>query len=201
MKRFILCCLLLAAVLFRCPAFSFAENEVADGLTEGEWTWEEKSIATFLGSVSLDGIPNGKLLLKLSFTTDPKGTNPGEVVFQTVDGKKLTLRKQKPEYVFDHGEQSTLEFTGNWKTPDDVFFTRIDISFQICTEDGNTVLAERKLTVSRNAAEMAEKDDGKIRLRVDLSSWILWIAIGAGVLWILAVVRVILNQRAKQKGR
>ncbi len=201
MKRFILCCLLLAAVLFRCSFFPHAEGEAADGLTEGEWTWEENSIATFLGSVSLEGLPAGKLLLKLSFTTDPKGTNPGEVVFQTVDGKKLTIRKQKPEYVFDHGEQSTLEFIGNWKTPDDVFFTRIDISFQICTEDRETVLAERKLTVTRNAAELAEKDDGKIRLKVDLSSWILWAAIGAGVLWVLAAVRVILNHKTKKKGR
>lgn len=199
MKNHRIYCLMLVTLLLVCPLASMADGDASVQLAETEWTWEEKSIAVFEGKASLDGMPAGKLLLKLSFSTEPKGTDPGEVVFQTVNGKKLTLRKQKAEYTLDPEGQKTLDFTGIWKTPDDVFFTKIDIDFQICSEDGSTVLGRNRLTVSRSASEMADKDDGKIRLKIDISAWILRIAIAAGILWILAIVRIILNRNSTKK--
>ena len=198
MRRFRLFPLILAVILFICPVLCPAEEESAVKMAEKEWTWEEKNIASFGGEMKTGGLPEGKLLMKLSIATEPKATNPGEVVFQTVNGKKLTLKKQKAEYVFDHKDQDELTFIGNWKTPDDVYFTKVEITFQICTEDGESVLAEQKLTVSRTAAEVTEKDDGKIRLKADFSTWILWGAIAAAAIWILAVLRIVLN-RIKQK--
>ena len=201
LKHFRLYCFLLTAIVFLCPVFSRAAENNDSGLSEMEWTWEENSIASFQGIVSLDNLPSGKLLLKLSFTTDPKGTDPGEIVFHTVNGKKLTLRKQKAEYTIDHGDENILEFIGNWRTPEDVFFTRINIVFQICSEDGDAVYSEQKLTVSRSTAEMLEKDDGKIRLKTDLSAWTLRIGIGAAVIWILALLRIFINNKSTRKGR
>ena len=199
MKRFRLFPLILAALLFICPALCPAEEESVVKLTEKEWTWEEKNIASFGGEVKTESLPEGKLLLKLSVSTEPKATSPGEVVFQTVNGKKLTLKKQKAEYKFDHKDQDDLTFIGNWKTPDDVFFTKVDIDFRICSEDGNTILAQQKLTVSRSASELAEKDDGKIRLKADLSAWTVRIIVAAGLIWILAVLRIVLNRIKKKK--
>ena len=77
----------------------------------------------------------------------------------------------------------------------------MEIIFQICTEDGETVLAEQKLTVSRTAAEITEKDDGRIRLKADFSTWILWGAVAAAVIWILAILRIILNRIKRKKER
>ena len=199
MKNLRLTCLLLVTILFICPVLSMADGDTSIQLAETEWTWEENSIAVFEGKASLDGMPEGKLLMKLTFNTEPRATDPGEVVFHTVNGKKLTLRKQKAEYTFDPKGQDTLEFIGNWKTPDDVFFTKIEIELQICSEDGSTVLAGNKLTVSRSASEMAEKEDGKIRLKIDASAWILRILIAAGVIWILAVLRIIVNRNSGKK--
>ena len=199
MKKLRLTCLLLVTILFICPVLSMADGDTSIQLAETEWTWEENSIAVFEGKASLDGMPEGKLPMKLTFNTEPRATDPGEVVFHTVNGKKLTLRKQKAEYTFDPKGQDTLEFIGNWKTPDDVFFTKIEIELQICSEDGSTVLAGNKLTVSRSASEMAEKEDGKIRLRIDASAWILRILIAAGVIWILSVLRIIVNRNSGKK--
>ena len=201
MKRFRLFPLMLAVILLIWPALCLAEEETVIKLAEKEWTWEEKNIASFGGETKTESLPEGKLLLKLSVATEPKAPNPGEVVFQTVNGKKLTLKKQKAEYIFDHKGQDELSFIGNWKTPDDVFFTKVGITFQICTEDGNTVLAEQKLTVSRTAAEISEKNDGKIRLKTDFNAWILWGSITAAVIWILAVLRIILNRTKRKKER
>lgn len=201
MKRFSLSLLILTVVLFICPVFCRAENETAIELQEKEWTWEARNLASFEGKASINNLPEGNLTLKLSFTTEPKATDPGEIVFQTVNGKKLTLKKQKPEYTLKHEGQDEISFIGNWKTPDDVFFTKVDINFQICTEDGETVLAEQKLTVSRTTAEMLNVNDGKIRLKTDFSSWILWVSIAAGIIWIVAAIRIIVNHTARKKER
>ena len=59
MKHLRLSCLLMAAIVFLCPAMSGAsENDAA--LSELEWTWEENSIAFFEGKASLEGMPEGK---------------------------------------------------------------------------------------------------------------------------------------------
>ncbi len=201
MKRFRKYWMILIAVFFICTESACADSKIIENLQEKEWTWEENSAATFEGTISLNGLPSDKLLLKLSFTTDPKASDPGQVVFHTVNGTKLTLRKQKPEFVFDPEGQETMRFAGNWKTPDSVFFTKVSILLQVCTEDGSTVLDEKRLTVSRSASEIAEKDDGRFRLRADFSGWTRYAAIAAGTIWILAVIRLALNRNKKNKER
>ena len=200
MRRFRPGALLLALLLMLCPAIRGAQGENVISLQEKEWTWEKSNIASFEGSASLAGMPQGKLLLTLSIETEPKATDPGTVVFQTVNGKKLTIKKQKPEYTITHEDSDELTFIGNWKTPDDVFFTKVEITFRICTEDGETVLAEQKLTAGRTKAEVAEADDGKIKLKADFAEWTLWVGIAAGVIWLLAVIRIVTNRIARKKG-
>lgn len=191
--------ILLLALLFLWSAAACADESFRTELQEAEWTWNESSSASFTGTVSFDELPCEKLLLKLSFTTDPDSTNQGNVVFHTVNGKKLTIRKQQPEYTFAPGELKSFDFTGTWKTPENVFFTKIVITFQVCTEDGETVLGESKLTVQRDASELAKKEDGKFRLKTDFSKWTLWIAVAAGVIWVLAAARILWNHKRSRK--
>lgn len=200
MRRFRPGLVILALILTLFPALCRAEGESILSLQEKEWTWEKNNIASFEGSASLASMPQGKLLLTLEIETEPKATDPGQVVFQTVNGKKLTIKKQKPEYTITHEDSDELTFIGSWKTPDDVFFTKVEITFRICTEDGKTVLAEKKMTAGRTKAEMAEADDGKIKLKADFAAWTLWVGISAGVIWLLAVIRIVMNRIARKKG-
>ncbi len=195
-----LCSLLLTVLMF-FPCCTFASDTVNAVLQETEWTWEESSSAVFTGKVSYDELPCKKFLLKLSITTDPESPNPGEVIFHDVNGKKLTLNKQKPEYKFSPEDLKSFDFTGYWKTPDNVYFTSVAISLQVCTEDGDTVLGESRLEVSRRSSDMANQNDGRFRIRADLSQWTLYAAVAAGVLWVLATVRILLNRIKRKKGR
>ena len=187
--------ILFLALVFLCTCTAAAAGSVQTELREAEWTWDESSIASFAGTVSYEEIPGEKLLLRLSFKTDPESRNRGDVVFHTINGKKLTIRKQQPEYVFTPEGLKNFDFTANWKTPDNVFFTKVEITFQVCTENGETVLGESKLLMQRDASELAKKEDGKFRLRTDFSKWTIWIAVAAGVIWLLAVVRILLNHK------
>ena len=187
--------ILFLVFVFLCMSTTAAAGSVQTELRATEWTWDESSIASFAGTVSYEELPCEKLLLRLSFKTDPESTNSGDVVFHTINGKKLTIRKQQPEYVFTPEKLKSFDFTANWKTPENVFFTKVEITFQVCTDDGKTVLGENKLLMQRDASELANKEDGKFRLRADFSKWTLWIAIAAGVIWVSAVVRILLNHK------
>jgi hypothetical protein len=56
------------------------------------------------------------------------------------------------------------------------------------------------MTAGRTKAEMAEADDGKIKLKADFAAWTLWVGIAAGVIWLLAVIRIVMNRIARKKG-
>ncbi len=199
MKRGFIRCLSVLVLICLCTGSSFALAGMDTDLHETEWSWEPLNVAVFEGTVTFDEVQQSKLLLRLSFTTVPEGTEPGEVVFQTVNGKKLTIRKQKSEYVFEPGDLTEFTFTGNWKTPEDVYFSRVSILFQVYDENGKTLLAEEKLDVIRDASDTEDSNGGKFRITADLSSWTLWLALTALIVWTAAVVRIILNNKHKTR--
>ena len=88
MRRFRPGLVILALILTLFPALCRAEGESILSLQEKEWTWEKNNIASFEGSASLASMPQGKLLLTLEIETEPKATDPGQVVFQTVNDQE-----------------------------------------------------------------------------------------------------------------
>ena len=192
---------LLLFLIQTCCSFASGEESILITLQENEWTWEENSAAYFSGTVKADESLPDKILMKLSLSAAPENENAGEVVFQNVNGKKLTIRKQKPEYSVSAEGLKEFDFSGVWNTPDAVKFTRVDILLQIFNAEGSSLLAEQTLTVSRDLADVVEKDDGKIRLKDYFSDWTVYIAAGAAVIWILAVVRAVLNRKKTNKER
>ena len=199
--RRIICFIAVLFLLFGNCAFSESTNELSLVLEEKEWTWEENSYASFEGTFAAEHALPGKVRMELTMAAVPENSETGEIFFQTVNEKKLTLRKQKSEYTFSAEGVTDFGFTGSWKTPETVPFTQVEITCRIYNEDGSALLAEQKMTVSRDASEIVEKDDGKFRIRENLSGWTIWAAIAAAVIWILAFIRMILNHPKTNKER
>ena len=195
MKRYtagLLLCVTAFLLSFCCVS---AEQGTVVTLRENDWTWQGSSTAGFDGTVTFETQPADKILMKLSFSASPEATEQGEVLFYEINENKLTIRKQKPEYTYTFGDEKTISFTGNWKTPESVYFTRVNIKLQVFSEDGNTLYGEGNLSVSRDASEISNPDDGKFRLNLDLSSWTIWIFAGAAAVWLAAILRVIVNRK------
>ena len=199
MKRCPALFLVLVYIFCLFPCYATEYGDVTVSLQELEWTWEPLNIATFEGNVSFTGQAPENVILKLSLSVLPDESDPGEVVFQTVNEKKLTLRKQKPVYLFSPEGNDSCHFIGSWKTPEEVFFTRIDISCRIYNEDESILLAESHLVFSRSSSDIAKINDGKIRLNYDFSTWTLYTAAAAAVIWILALIRIRLNKKRKKE--
>ena len=193
----------IAIILLAASAAAANGPAVTAELHSSEWTWEEKNIAMFEGSVSSENALPEKVLLRLSFTVSPgqTDTDAGEMVFSAVNGKKLTIRKQKPEITADTGGSDRLTFSGSWKTPERMPFTKAEIHLRVYGEDESTLLAEKKMTVSRDASELVIKDDGKFRIRENFTEWTTAAAAAAILIWIAALARIVLVHRQKGKVR
>ena len=199
MKRCTAWAFVIMLLVCACPCFATGTENTAVELQQLEWSWEPLSTATFEGNVSFDSNAPEQVVMKLSFSVQPDDSDPGEVVFQTVNGKKLTLRKQKPTCSVTRGDEDTLRFIGGWKTPENVFFNRIEITCRVYNEDESVQLAENKLVFTRTASEIAQIDDGKIRLKADFSEWTGYAAVAAGVIWLLAAARIFINKKERKR--
>ncbi len=198
MNRGFLRCAVCLAVLFIFICCSGAVAEFMSEMHITEWTWEESKSAVFEGSVSFDSYDQEKMVLKLSFTATPEATDSGRIVFQTVNGKKLTLRKESDTYVFTPGDQKEFHFIGNWRTPESVFFDKVVVTLRVYSEDEATLLSEHRMEVRRENDEQYDPDDGKIRVTADLPGLTRIIGIAAAVIWVAALARVFLNKKKKR---
>ena len=196
-KRVCVFFLILFLSLSVCNAF--ADDSISIDLQELDWNWEPLSSATFEGVLSFSDQAPEHVIVKLSMSVFPEDSDPGEVVIQSVNGKALTLRKQKPVYSLTRGDEDTFRFTGSWKTPEKVFFRRVEIVCSIDSEDESELYSRKNIVFSRSASEIAEINDGKIRLKTDFTSWTLYICIAAAVIWILAVIRIIINKKGRER--
>lgn len=188
--------ILFISGFFCCAGLAESRNDKVE-IHEIEWSWNPMSSATFAGVISLGTPLPEEVHLKLSIRTVPDDVNCGEVVFQKINDKNLTLRKQKSFYSLTLGETDSIQFSGAWRIPEYVPFTKVEISCQAFGPDDQTLLAENSLVFSRSSAEAADIRDGKIRIKYDLTNWTFWIIGAAGIIWILAFLRIHLNKKRK----
>ena len=116
MKKLRLYCLLLVTVLLAYPVLSMADGDTSIQIAETEWTWEENSIAFFEGKASLEGMPEGKLLLKMTPVT------PGimHMSMQMKKSRKSIMTPRTPVPKIRTGQMTRSRIpgrTGNERTP------------------------------------------------------------------------------------
>jgi len=199
MKRIILRGLLITVAL--CMAISAGAEQqpgVTIELSEYGWTWEASRAAGFQGTVRAEGYDGDSLVLKLSVAVTPEDPSAGQIIFQTVNGKMLTIRKQSDTCTVSLGEGREATFIGNWKTPEKIYANKVTVKVQAYAADGTTLLGEKTLEVIRDTATAADVNDGRIRITTDIPMWTTIFAVAAGSIWILALIRILINRRKKR---
>ena len=198
MKHFVSIC--LAFIIF-CLILTpvHTENSSVVELKESVWTWEPLNVATFKGEVYFDNNAPENILMKLSFVALPGSDESGEVVFYTVNGRKLTLSKQKESYSLKRANADSFSFTGNWRTPEDVYFTKVEIICEVYDADKEALISKGNLIVSRSESDILSVDDGRFKIRYNFPLWTRFAIIASSLIWVLAIVRIIkFNKKRKR---
>ena len=190
---------MLIAVVFLCTGRAETETGTEIRIDSTEWSWEDEATSVFEGTADLTGLENQNLTMKLIPRVMPEDAGDGEAAFLIINGKQLTLRKQGPEYKTGADHEAKIVFTGYWKHPNKKDIQEVEITLQILGEDG-TVLRNASIKKDRSLNLFGNKIE-RISISFDVDQWILYAGIAAGMIWALALVRIIKNRTQKEETR
>lgn len=180
-------------ILLLCLVVFSALSETKIELLAGQWTWEAG------GTSSLNGVIVSDLdLTDAVLTLDVKTRleNSGEVVFTSLNGKKVKIRKQAPSIESDLVKGTETPFEAEWTLPEDIDggIGWAVISLKVTDSEGIEI-ASASLEVGSRAEEEALIESSPDRVSRKVLTGLL---IAAAVVWILAFTRsIILNRNRK----
>ena len=91
--------ILTALIIFLLASETEAANILSIHIEKDEWSWVGDTAATFKGSIICQGVTDeDPVILRLTLITGPDDSDSGEIVFTSVNHKRLAVRKQKNEY-------------------------------------------------------------------------------------------------------
>ncbi len=186
--------IVIISLLICLPVLSSdAANILSVHIEKDEWSWSGNTAATFEGDIVCQGVTeDDPVTLRLTVACSPESANPGKVVFTSVQDKKLTVRKQKNEYVLDSSPTATTHFTGSWIIPEDEQYGEVSIHLEVIASDG-TVAAEDEIRMTNEAHYLNEN----IRRIPDPGSLLRILLIASGIVWVLAAIRLIYNRHRR----
>ena len=183
-------CMLLCFI----PAVCLGDTEIE--MTADEWTWNANEVASFHGSIVTDqDAADAVLTLRAETSLE----DSGEVIFTSVNGKKLKIRKRGPEITEDLQAGSEFLFEGEWNLPADTGggIARAVITLTIQDAEGNTI-AEGRMEEGSLAAEEAIQGASPAKKADQL---ILILLLAGLLVWLAAVSRyLVLNLRRGREG-
>lgn len=186
---------MLIAVVFLCTGRAETETGSEIRIDSTEWSWEDEATPLFEGTADLTGLENQSLTMKLIPRVTPEDAGNGEAAFLMINGKQLTLRKQGPEYKAGNDYEAKIEFTGYWKHPNKKDIQEVEITLQILGEDG-TVLKDGIMKKDRSLNLFGDNIE-RLNISFNADQWILYAGIAAGIIWLLALARIIKNRTQK----
>ena len=185
-----------AAIIWIMCACMYAVTAAASApvisLHEEKWDWNPGGTAVFSGTVEYQPDSAGEdLTMQLSVTGSPVLTDMGKIVFVSVNGSALTIRKQNSAHVFHFAESGVFEFTGNWFLPANGRFSEAAVKLAVFDPEGRC-LQESELIIRSDADTGGP---GNILILPDISRYTAWIAAAAAAVWITAVLIILIRRK------
>ena len=185
--------ILTALIIFLLASETEAANILSVHIEKDEWSWVGDTAATFKGSIICQGVTDeDPVILRLTLITGPDDSDSGEIVFTSVNHKRLAVRKQKNEYTMTASQTATTLFTGSWMIPEGKQFNTVTIGIE-ATDKENNILANDTFTMTDSTASTFSD----VPRLPDPGRYIHPIMIAAGIIWILALIRIIYHRNRR----
>ena len=183
------------AMATAAPGACCAESGIKITIEEEEWSWEPGGVATFTGTLTADPEQAAGAILQVSINPEPKAEDPGRIVFTNVNGKKVKVRKQDAVYTLDTTEaEGEIPFSGSWFLPDDSAYFRAAVTVSLINAEGEILASSNmKCGVYDTEGESTLK-----RIPADIGKINMILALSAGGIWCLAILRIAICRGRKQ---
>ena len=184
--------LIAAILIFPCAAAENQPSVMSSGIYRTVWRWNPGETAEFEGNIICDHVDeNHPLIISLSAEAVSDDTEVTSPVFRYVNGTKQSNRHPKSEITVTESNQS-IRFTGGWKLPENVRIDEAVIHLKIYSQN-EELLSESELRM-KNDQVVAGATGYHFP---ELGKPVRYIIIAAAVIWILAVIRMIINRQRR----
>ena len=193
-KKTVILMFIITAVLFSCTCVRAEKPGTIISAGE-EWSWEPGGVATFTGTLTADAEQAAGATLQVSINPEPKAEDPGRIVFTNVNGKKVKVRKQDATYALDEAEAGEISFSGSWFLPDDSAYFRAAVTVSLINPEGESI----GFSTMKCGAYNTEGESTLKRIPADIGKINLILALSAGGIWCLAILRIVICRRRTQR--
>lgn len=183
----------LSLVPYSC---SRAESPVRIILTEKEWSWIPGEVATFSGTITCDDHDQlSGASIQLEIIPEPKDDDPGRIVFTSINGKRIKIRKQSETYILDDSDlNDEILFEGSWFIPEGSAFFKAGLVASVAGKSGD-LLGTCTINVGTGDSESTHS---LLRIPVDIGHVNFILALCTGAVCCLAVCRFIVLLHRKK---
>ena len=191
-----LACIAAAALVLLClPAYAEEKPEIK--LEIGEWSWTAGEASEFSGTVIGEAGTLKDAVIRLSIKAEPELDDQGEVLFSTVNGKRLKVRAQKDYYeIGDKAAEGSISFTGNWHLPEDGYFREAALTITLENSDGSTITSLEETVM--NPGWTDSSTDQPFHIPIDIDQLLLILAVACAAIWTAAIARALFYSRRVQ---
>ena len=168
--------------------FSLAKSDLDLTLEEDEWSWVPGEVATFMGTVSGEPTALNDITLFLSITPEPKGDETGNIVFTSVNEKKIKIRKQSESYTLADNEATSgiVTFTGSWFIPENSAYFKAGLKISALNHNGETLAG----VVLNLGANNGESGSTLKRIPIDISLVNKILSLSILVIWFFVLLKL-----------
>lgn len=184
------CILTIIIVILLIPITSTGEQSTGENISPVEWKWNPGSINTFSGALELSAYKGSKLNICLytDLPADEVTGNENNIVFITVNGKRIPVLKQDNTVVFTPDEDNgSFSFIGQVVLPKKKRVHDVHFVLKITDEKGKEL---KTIQSSVNYLDTASAyTENTFYISFDIDKMTVILAVSAFVIWIAACFR------------
>ena len=182
-KRFVLLLLLGVWIIPHCYADSMAL------VPDAAWSWAPGTYNTFSGEIDLSEFVGKEIKIRISSDipdTGEKGSG-GHPVFSVINGQRITVLKQSDSYVVTPDTTSpNMSFIATIVLPEKNHLRRISFTIEVLDQNENQLRIETGEISSMGKTAR----DSAFYIPYDANRIALYAAVLAAVIWLLAIIRI-----------
>ncbi len=194
MRRRLPVILLFVVLLFSCTTAEKASDPsvMSSSIYKTEWRWTAGDTAEFEGNIICDHVSeDNPVIISLSVDIMPEEAVTTAPFFRYVNGTKQSNRHPKSRITVSSSDRA-IRFSGGWQLPEEVRIDEATIHLKVYNQN-DELLAESDLRMENDQVIAG----GSAYRLPELKNPILYIAAAAAIIWILALIRIIINRQRR----
>ena len=191
---------LITVILLLCCCFqSLCESSDGMNLIPGEdWAWSRGAYNTFSGTICLEEgiVQDLNICIRIDLPYDGEKDQQSTPVFTSVNGKRIVMAKQSDTvHMAADAEQKEISFSVSFRLPEKQRVTSVPVTICIMDTENNEI---KTISGRIDSGQDETLNNGNtFFISVNIQQITVVLAVMAGMIWLIVLVRTIIWKKRK----